>query len=393
MIRNLLLLVFGAALATGCNRDGIAADKATTAPAASPIPFAITEIASFDEPWAMCFLPDGRLLVTEKKGALKLVEPGGRIGNISGMPAVDYGGQGGLGDVVLHPKFASNSLIYFSYVEAGEADTRGAVVARARLDLDGKGGGSLSGLQVIWRQLPKLDGRGHFGHRIAFGPDGKLWISSGERQHFDPAQDMHGNLGKILRLNDDGSVPADNPFADQGGLAAQVWTLGHRNPLGLAFDAQGRLWEIEMGPRGGDELNLIQRGRNYGWPKVSDGDNYDGTDIPDHSTAPQYEPPKIQWTPVIAPADLIIYSGSQFPEWKGNAFAPGLASMALVRIQFNGENAREAARYDMGRRIREVEQGPKGDLWLLEDGNGGRLLKLSNPEAPASPKDASTGRE
>jgi glucose/arabinose dehydrogenase len=340
--------------------------------------FTITEIARFDEPWAMSFLPDGRLLVSEKKGRLKLLSPGAAAVEISGVPTVDYGGQGGFGDVVLHPRFASNGLVYLSYVEQGEGDTHGAVVARARLTLTAQGG-ALSGLAVIWRQQPKVDGRGHFGHRIAFGRDGKLWISSGERQHFEPAQDMAGNLGKILRLNDDGSVPADNPFASQGGVAAQVWTLGHRNPLGLAFDGQGRLWEIEMGPRGGDELNLIERGRNYGWPKVSNGDHYDGRPIPDHPTAPEYEAPKLSWTPVIAPADLIIYSGEQFPQWKGQALIAGLASQALVRVRLDGSQAREVARYAMGQRIREVEQGPDGAVWLLEDAPGGRLLKLGKP--------------
>ena len=382
MHKKLLIVTCSAALLSGCNVQGNATAQgqaqAAVAPAASSPAFAITEVATFDEPWAMTFLPDGRLLVTEKKGALKLLDPGGKIGDISGVPAVDYGGQGGFGDVVPHPGFASNGMVYLSYAEQGEGDTRGAVVARGKLTLDSNGGGALSGMTVIWRQVPKVDGRGHFGHRIAFGPDGKLWISSGDRQKFDPAQDMESNLGKILRLNDDGSVPADNPFAGQGGVAAQVWTLGHRNPLGLAFDAQGRLWAHEMGPQGGDELNLIERGLNYGWPKVSNGDNYDGSVIPDHATAAQYQAPKISWTPVIAPAGFVIYSGNQFPDWKGHGFIGGLASRALVRIEFNGSGAREAARYDMGQRIREVEQGPAGDLWLLEDAPGGRLLKLGD---------------
>ena len=338
----------------------------------------------------MAFLPDGRLLVSEKKGALKLVSlavtpadatPGkNQVGDISGIPEVDYGGQGGFGDVVLHPRFANNGWIYISYAEAGEGDTRGGVVARAKLALDDEGGGALSDLQVIWRQVPKVSGRGHYGHRIAFGPDGKLWITSSERQKFDPAQDMQSNLGKIIRLNDDGSVPADNPFAEQGGVAAQVWSLGHRNALGLAFDAQGRLWEQEMGPKGGDELNLIERGKNYGYPIVSNGDHYDGKVIPDHDTRPEFAAPKVSWNPVISPAGLMIYSGDRFPQWKGDAFIGGLSSKSLVRIEFDGTNAREAARYDMGERIREVEQGPDGGLWLLEDeddGSGGRLLKLS----------------
>jgi glucose/arabinose dehydrogenase len=281
-----------------------------------------------------------------------------------------------LGDVLPHPDFAQNGWVYLSYVEAGSDDTRGAAVARATLTLDANGGGTLSQLQVIWRQQPKVSGSGHYGHRLAFGPDGKLWISSSERQKFDPAQDMNSNLGKIVRLNDDGSVPADNPFARRGGVAAQVWSLGHRNVLGLAFDANGQLWEHEMGPAGGDELNLIQRGANYGYPIVSNGDHYDGRPIPDHSTRPEFAAPKLSWTPVISPAGFVIYSGSAFPQWRGNGFIGGLSSQSLLRIEFDGGHAREAARYDMGKRIREVEQGPDGALWLLEDGSSGRLLKL-----------------
>ncbi len=349
------------------------------------LPFRSTEMGQFNEPWAMTFLPDGRLLVTEQKGALKLVALGAtpaanKVGDISGLPVVAYGGQGGLGDVVLHPQFARNGWVYLSYAEAGDDALRGAAVARAKLVLDDQGGGTLSGLSVIWRQVPKVSGEGHYGHRIAFGPDGKLWISSSERQKFTPAQDMQSNLGKIIRLNDDGSVPADNPFAKDGGVAAQVWSLGHRNALGIAFDDQGRLWEHEMGPKGGDELNLIMRGKNYGYPIVSNGDHYDGREIPDHATRPEFEAPKVSWSPVISPAGLVIYSGRAFPDWKGDAFIGGLSSKALVRIEFDGTNAREAARYELGERIREVEQGPEGNLWLLQDskdGKGGKLLKLT----------------
>jgi glucose/arabinose dehydrogenase len=339
--------------------------------------FAITEVASFAEPWAMAFLPDGRLLVTEKRGALKLVRPGGTVGEVTGVPAVAYAGQGGLGDVALHPDFAKNGLVYLSYAEAGDGGNSGAAVARARLDVDERGGGALTDLEVIWRQEPKVDGEGHFGHRLLFGKDGKLWISSGERQHFTPAQDMAQNLGKIVRLDDDGGVPADNPWADRGGVTAQVWSLGHRNPLGIAWDANGQLWEIEMGPQGGDELNLIERGKNYGWPVVSNGDNYDGSPIPDHPTHPEYEAPRLSWNPVIAPAGVIIYSGDTFPDWKGNALIPGLRSESLVRVAIDAQgHAREAARYAMGERIRAIAQGPAGDVWLLEDGKGGRLLRL-----------------
>ncbi|OAX56058.1 PQQ-dependent sugar dehydrogenase [Xanthomonas graminis] len=361
----------------------LAVSAADAAPTAKSVerrgdwPFSVTPVATFSEPWAMSFLPDGSALITEKGGTLKRFDPAsGRTGTVSGVPAVDYGGQGGLGDVLPHPDFAQNGWLYLSYVEAGSDDTRGAAVARAKLTLDANGGGALSQLQVIWRQQPKVSGTGHYGHRLAFGPDGKLWISSSERQKFDPAQDMNSNLGKIVRLNDDGSVPADNPFARRGGVAAQVWSLGHRNVLGLAFDANGQLWEHEMGPAGGDELNLIQRGANYGYPIVSNGNHYDGRPIPDHSTRPEFAAPKLSWTPVISPAGFVIYSGSAFPQWRGNGFIGGMSSQSLLRIEFDGDHAREAARYDMGKRIREVEQGPDGALWLLEDGSSGRLLKL-----------------
>ncbi len=337
-------------------------------------PFQTRAVATLSEPWAMTFLPDGRLLVTQKGGQLRLVNvASGQVGTIAGVPTVAYGGQGGLGDVILHPQFSTNRRIYLSYVERGGANY-GAVPT-----LDASGGGSLSDVQRVWEQVPKVSGQGHFSHRLAFDGSQKLWITSGDRQKFDPAQDMTGNLGKILRLNDDGTAPSDNPFFAQGGVAAQVWTLGHRNALGIAFDAQGRLWSHEMGPAGGDELNLILRGRNYGWPLVSNGNHYDGAPIPNHDTRPDLEAPKTWWTPVIAPAGMIIYSGSLFPTFVGDAFIGGLASQALVRVRFNGTNAAEYRRYPMGQRIREVEQGPDGAIWLLEDAGNGRLLKLTPP--------------
>jgi aldose sugar dehydrogenase len=365
-------------LLAACSASGGAGAAAAPEPSATR-PFAVRPIATFDEPWAMAFLPGPgpRALITEKKGKLKLLwNDTGRVGDVAGAPSVDYGGQGGLGDIVLHPDFEHNRLVYLSWVEAGPADTRGAVVGRARLVEEAGKGARLDGVQVIWRQTPKLDGRGHFGHRIAFGPDGKLYISSGERQHFDPAQDMNANLGKVVRLNDDGSVPADNPFAPRGGVTAQIWTLGHRNPLGLHFAPDGRLWEIEMGPKGGDELNLILKGRNYGYPIVSNGDHYDGTIIPDHSTRPEFEAPKAWWTPVISPGDFIVYSGSLFPQWRGDVLVAGLSSQALIHVDIDGDKAREVERWDMGQRLREVGQGPDGSVYLLEDAPGGRLLKL-----------------
>lgn len=360
-----------------------AATAPATAPAAAPAtahatgPFLVSELARFDQPWAMAFLPDGRLLVTERKGKLKVFDPStGKQGEISGVPNVAYGGQGGLGDIALHPQYAQNQLVYLSYAEPGEDSTRGAVVVRAKLTLDANGGGQLGELQPIWQQTPKVTGEGHYGHRIVFDKEGKLWLSSSERQKFDPAQDMTSNMGKILRLNDDGSVPADNPFASQGGVAAQVWSLGHRNALGIAFDEQGQLWETEMGPAGGDEFNRIERGENYGYPIVSNGDHYSGKDIPDHDTRPEFRAPLISWTPVISPSSTIIYTGDAFPQWRGSAFISGLSSKALVRVSIDGDTAKEAERFDMGQRIRQVVQAPSGELWLIEDGNDARLLKL-----------------
>ncbi len=373
----LLILVGCSGGATGGTTGGPAAVQGTGRP------FQVQEVADFNEPWAMTFLPGGEHgLITEKPGKLKLWRVAdNRVTEVAGVPSVAYGGQGGLGDIVLHPGFAENRIVYLSWVEAGEGGTRGAVVGRARLAMDaGSGTASLTDLAVIWRQTPKQGGRGHYAHRIAFGPDGKLYITSGEREEFAPAQEMTGNLGKIVRLNDDGSVPADNPFASQGGVAAQLWTLGHRNPLGLAFAPDGRLWSSEMGPRGGDEFNRVERGANYGYPIVSDGIHYDGRDIPDHATRPEFNAPEIVWTPVISPSSMIFYTGAAFPAWRGNALIGGLSAKGLIRVQIDGDTAREVERYDLGARIREVEQGPDGAVYILEDearGSQGRLLKLT----------------
>ncbi len=342
--------------------------------------FNIQQIAQFEVPWALEFLPDGGLLISEAVGRLRLLSAGGVLGEITGVPEVSFGGQGGFADIALHPDYANNRMIYLSYAESGRGGTSGAVVVRARLELEGTGG-ALVDLEPIWRQVPKVTGQGHFGHRIAFR-DGYLWISSGDRQKFDPAQDMHSNLGKIIRLNMDGSAPGDNPFAAEGGVTAQIWTLGHRNPLGLAFDPQGQLWTVEMGPMGGDELNLVRRGENYGYPIVSNGDHYDGKPIPDHGTRPEFAEPAVWWSPVISPSGLMFYSGNEFPEWRGSALIGGLSSEAIVRIEFDGEKAREVERVAMGRRIRAIEQGPDGALWVLEDGRPSRggngwLLKLT----------------
>lgn len=340
-------------------------------------PFTLTQIADFEDPWAIAFIPDSPFaLVTEQAGKLMLWEQGGEVREVAGVPAVSYAGQGGLGDVALHPDFATNRLVYLTWAEEGEGG-KGAALGRGRLSADMT---RLENFETIWRAQPFVTGNGHFGHRIAFGPDGMLYLSTGERQKFDPAQDMDATLGKVLRLTDSGGVPADNPFASAGGARAQIWSLGQRNPLGLAFDADGRLWEMEMGPAGGDELNLIERGSNYGYPTVSNGDHYDGRDIPDHSAGDGFVAPKLWWNPAISPGDLTIYSGDAFADWRGDAFIAALGATGLVRVDLDGATARHGNRWDLGFRVRAVRQGNDGTLWLLEDGGSqgdGRLYRLT----------------
>jgi glucose/arabinose dehydrogenase len=372
---------FVAALAGACLSVG--------AQAQNQAPFEVEAITSFDQPWAMAFLPDGRMLVTEMKGSLYIVgQDGVKSRKVGGVPDVDYRGQGGLGDVAVHPDFSENGLVYLSYAESAVGNTRGAAVVRGKLNESGRDN-FLSNVEVIWRQYPKLVGAGHYGHRLLFGNDGYLWISSGDRQKFTTSQDMQSSVGKIVRLHDDGSTPEDNPFVgypatdafvDDEGVYGQIWSLGHRNPLGFAFDLNGQLWELEHGPAGGDELNLVVRGGNYGYPIVSNGIHYDGRDIPNHDTRPEFVEPAIWWTPVISPGNMIVYKGDLFAAWRGNALVAGLSSKAIIRIELDGETAREAARYDMGVRVRSVVEGPGGALWVLEDedeGTGGRLLKLT----------------
>ena len=348
----------------------------------------ITELETFDGPWAMTILPDGRMLVTEQSGNLWLVgRSGKKLGKIGNVPDVTERNQGGMGDIILDPDFKTNKRVYISYVERDEKDDSlsGAVVDSAVLTTSTRGG-SLVKRERIWTQSPKVTGNGHYGHRMAFSPEnakdggGYLYITSGERQKFTPAQNMHMNLGKVVRVNADGSIPEDNPFAQQGGVTKQIWTLGHRNPLGIDFDGQGRLWVHEMGPKDGDELNHIVRSSNYGYPVVSNGTHYSGVDIPDHDTNPVFKAPAEYWVPTIAPSGFTIYDGSQFSDWKGDGFIGGLRSQALIRVEFEegrrGPTAKEAERFEMGKRIREVETGLDGALYVLED-NDGRLLRIT----------------
>lgn len=339
-------------------------------------PFTLTPAGSFEEPWAMVFLPGtDQALITERGGRLKLWQEGAKTLDVAGVPPVHYGGQGGLGDVILDPDFLHNGIIYLSWAEAGAGDVAGAVVGKAKLLLGDAP--HLENLQIIWRQSPKVAGNGHYSHRLAISPDGRyLFIGSGERQKFTPAQDLHQNLGKIVRLNLDGSVPGDNPFAEQGGVAAQIWSLGHRNILGLTFDPMGRLWNQEMGPKGGDEVNLVQPAANYGYPIVSNGDHYDGKAIPDHHTHPDLAAPKLWWNPSVSPAGLIFYGGDLYKGWKNSLFMGALSGKGLIRMTMDGAGLHKADRWDLGLRIREVEAREDGSLWLLSDGKDGQLLKL-----------------
>lgn len=358
-------------------------DSATqsTADVATPegeLPFEVTELGSFVEPWAMAFEPGtSDLFITEKKGKLKIRHSDGSITEVGGIPEVDYGGQGGFGDIEFAPDYTTSRKIYLSWVEAGEDDTHGAVVGLGKVVCEG-GNCQIEGLEIIWKQSLKVKRRAHFSHRIAFSPDGKyLFISSGERAKGEPAQDTTNNLGTIVRLLPDGTPAPGNPFADQGGVTAQIWSYGHRNLLGLKFDPEGRLWDVEHGPAGGDEINLIKPGNNYGWPIVSGGNHYNGDFIPDHSTRPEFAAPAISWNPVIAPGNFIFYTGTQFSDWNGDALITGLGTELIVRLSFDGENATEVARYEMGSRVRDIIQAPDGAIWIATDGEEGKLLKLT----------------
>ena len=374
-----------------------------TAPPASPAvsgEVRTERLATLEWPWGIAYLPDGRLLVTEKPGRLRIFVNGQLSAPIENVPAVVFrdpsgeGEQGGLLDVAVDPDFAQNRFIYLSYVEAadpqpanatdpgdprfgGFGDTsdaiqRGGAVARATLD-DTR----LGNVQVIWRQTPKTIGRGHFGHRLAFASDGTLFITSGDRMRFDPAQALDSNLGKVVRINTDGSIPSDNPFTGRDGALPDVYSVGHRNILAAAVHpTSGQLWVWEMGPLGGDELNIIQAGRNYGWPVVSNGDNYDRSPIPDHPARPEFEAPVRTWTPVIAPSGALFYSGSLFP-WRGSVLVGGLVPRAIVRLTLNGDEVAGEERIPMQGRVRDMIEAQDGSILMITDAKSGELLRLT----------------
>jgi glucose/arabinose dehydrogenase len=372
------------------------------------LPFTLTQVATFNLPWRIAFLPDGRMLITEKVGPVWLVTQKGTKIALGNVPAVLHQGQGGMLGVFVSPHYATDNNVYLTYAEPGDGGSSLAL-ARARL-ATGENWASLEGLQVLWRQMPKGKG-GQFGAQIAFSPDGNyLFLTVGERQRMTPAQDPDQELGKILRLTLDGKPAPGNPMAGKAGAAsvplidpprdtevaktapvistytftgpnltpAETWSSGHRTPYGLAFAPDGRLWEVEHGPRGGDELNLIEPGKNYGWPLVSYAVNYNGVPIPSPDTRSDLTKPVIYWTPIIAPGSLTFYTGEMFPQWKGSALMGGMSSKTLNRITFDGKgNATPAERWSVGHRIRDVEVAPDGAVWMLEDATTGGLFRVT----------------
>lgn len=354
---------------------GTATAQPTAVEAAGDRPFEVATVATFDQPWAMAFLPGGDILVTQKMGAMILFDPEtGTKTTLSGTPEVVATGQGALMDVVPAPDFAQSRKIYFSFSEAGEGKANGAALAIAVLDADA---GALEDVTVIFRAHPYVESAAHYSGRIAFSPDNKyLFFTNGERAKADPSQDPASTLGKVLRLNLDGTPAPGNPLAAEGFHPA-IWSYGHRNLTGLAFDRDGRLWQVEMGPLGGDEVNLVKPGVNYGWPTVSNGSNYDRSEIPDHAPGDGFEPPKVFWNPSLAPSALAYYDAGLFPGWRGSLFVPGLSGMALARVALDGDAATKADSWKMDARIRSVRTGPDGALWLLEDGANGKMLRLT----------------
>ena len=330
-----------------------------------------------DHPWGLAFLPDGTMIVSERDpGTLRLVSPDGKISApLQDTPKAYTSGQGGMLDVAIDPDFKSNHLIYFSYAESGEGGA-GTAVARAKLDQNSN---SLSDVEVIFRQDPKSQGGRHFGSRLVFSPEGYLYVTLGERGERDRTQDFSIHRGQVVRINPDGSVPKDNPFLDQPGYRAETWSVGHRNPQGAALHPEsGKLWINEHGARGGDEVNIPDAGKNYGWPVISYGRHYSGLSIGEGTHKAGMEQPVHYWDPSIAPSGMTFYTGDKFPKWRGNAFVGALKYRLLVRLILDGEKVVGEERLLKGfeKRIRAVIDGPDGYLYILVDHDPGQIIRL-----------------
>jgi aldose sugar dehydrogenase len=335
---------------------------------------------NLEKPWAVEPLPDGNLLITEKAGSMRIVSASGQIGNpIAGIPKVDARGQGGWLDVALGPDFGSDRMIYWSYSEPRNGGNATSV-ARGVLSEDRS---RVENVQVIFQAQPTYNGTLHFGSRLAFGPDGMLYITLGERSDKEirpQAQQMNSHMGKLIRIAPDGKIPSDNPFANDGKTLPEIWTAGHRNVQSAAFNSEGQLWIVDHGPQGGDELNLIEKGKNYGWPEVTFGEEYSGAPVPNAITTKEgFVDPIYYWDPVIAPSGAQFYTGSAFPEWKGNLFVGGLRSQVLVRLRIenNRVTGEEHLLGDRKQRIRDVRQGPDGALYIVTDQQNGELWKIT----------------
>ena len=354
------------------------AQEAPRSPTPKPVKLAakVTDVAvGLEHPWGVELLPDGRFLVTERPGRLRVVNRDGRLSApLTGVPEVYARGQGGLLDVALSPGFAQDRLIYLSFAERGSGGA-GTAVARGRLGERG-----LEDTQVIWRQQPKVDGSyNHWGSRLVFRPDGTLFVSLGDRfVHSERAQDLSTTIGKIVRINPDGSVPRDNPFVGRAGALPEIWSYGHRNVQAAALDARGELWTVEHGARGGDELNNPQPGKNYGWPVITYGVDYSGARIGFGTSHPGMEQPVYYWDPVIAPSGATFYSGTAFPDWRGDLLVGSLRPGALVRLRIANGRVTVEERYldELGERIRDVREGPDGAIYLLTDSSRGRLIRV-----------------
>ena len=350
-------------------------------------PVVIEDVArGLEHPWGLAFLPDGRLLVTERSGNLRIVntETGQYTNPLAGTPGVFAQGQGGLLDVALDPNFEENSYVYLTFSEPGPGGSASTALGRGRLVPEGSAdrekaqSDSLAGFEVLFSQEPKITSPNHFGGRVVFSQDGEhLFLTMGERFQFDPAQDRTNHLGTVVRLNRDGSVPEDNPFADQDSARGEIWSYGHRNVESAALHPEtGDLWIAEMGPLGGDELNRPEAGKNYGWPVVSWGINYDGTEIPDPTTRPEFTDAVRHWTPVISPSGMVFYTGEVFPEWRGSALIGGLSDHGLVRVEIEGQEVTGEERIPLDARIRAVTQGPDGFLYVLTDEEEGHVWRV-----------------